>query len=251
MSTEQSPNARRNKNQGRKPAPGEERPTPLDLKEDLARNHAAAGGTVEAAPTRVTADDRAGSPAQDAFGRAVGRLAARVQQGVQVVADNSGPFARQTQARAAEAAGKARRFTASHDGPVTARRGGAAAAAAAGTAVVAVWVRRRRQARRLTRWQSAARTAQQAGTQIRDQVRDKVVDRAAELGTAVAGSDLAAQAAARGQDAAAQVAAGARRAAAAPDTRPRVQGAALATAVLLALAWLRRRRAARTWPGDK
>jgi cell division septum initiation protein DivIVA len=216
--------------------------TPEELRADIEHTRTNLGQTVKALADKI--DLKAG--AGEAAAKAVGTVTTQARQIFQAARDKAGPIAQQAQVKARELAAKARNTATSHDDTqAQAGRSGAAVVAGIGAVLLAVWMLRRRRARRLTRWQRTVQTAQRraqgAGAQARDQLRDK----ATELGAAVRNSDVAAQAQSRGQAAVSELAARARQAADAPEAKPRAQGAVAAAAILLALGCLRRSRAAR------
>jgi hypothetical protein len=211
-------------------------PTPEELRENIERTRTSLGETVSALATKTGIRTRAKVGAS----KAKETVTDQTRHTVDAARQKARTAAQQAQLKGRGLATKARETARSEEARAQARRTGAPAAAA-GAVLVAVWMWRRRRARRMTRWQRTMRTAQRIGTQKRDQLRT----RATGLAATVRDSDAATQAQARGRIAASELAASARQAAEAPDTKPRAQGAVAATAVLLVLGCLRRSRAAR------
>ncbi|WP_433152617.1 DUF3618 domain-containing protein [Actinomadura nitritigenes] len=226
--------------------------SPEEVREDVERTRQALGDTVEALAAKADVQTRAKQKAEQVKQRATETVQQRWHQARDAAGDvKVGTVARQAQDQAKEKAAlvatKAREASASPDARTAARRGVIAGGALLAAGLAAVLVRRRR-ARKVpppTKWQQVAQNAPQMAQQATAQVRDK----ATELGTAAQRkfqeSELPAQVADRGRKTASRVAEQSRRTAAAPETPPRLQGAAVTAAVLVTAGWIRRRRAAR------
>ncbi|GAA2143863.1 DUF3618 domain-containing protein [Actinomadura napierensis] len=226
--------------------------SPEELQAGVERTRQALGDTVEALAAKADVRTRAKQKAEQVKQRATETVQQRWHQARDAAGDvKVGAVARQAQDQAkdktARVATKAREASASPDARTAARRGAIAGGAllAVGLAVALVRRRRARNVPSPTKWQRVAQTAPQIAQQATTQVRDK----ATELGTAAQrkfqDSDLPAQIADRSRETASRLAEQSRRAAAAPETPPRLQGAAVTAAVLMAAGWIRRRRTAR------
>jgi hypothetical protein len=203
--------------------PTEQQPdSPEAIQADIERTREELGHTVEALAAKADIKGRAKQKGEEVKQRATGMA--------QAVRDKAAPAAQQAGAKAGRLGATARDAVTSGD--QSRRSRGAVVVAGGAVAAGAIVVRqiRRRRARQTpaTMPERLRARTREVGTTVWDTVSD---------------SDLAAQASERGQEAAAQVAAGARRAAASPSTASRVQGAVVATVLLMLVAWMRRSRA--------
>jgi hypothetical protein len=184
------------------------KPEVQQLREDIEYTRQDLGDTVDALAAKADVKSRARERAQ--------RAKATAQQRMQTA-----------QARTGELREKARKTAADPENAAKAKKGGAAVAAGSMAVTALIWARRRRTVPQLTRWDRARLVALQTATQARGRSR--------ELSNAMMANTLANQAMIK-----------AREAKAAPDAKPRAQGAATAVGTMLVLVILR--RAARRMP---
>jgi hypothetical protein len=201
---------------------------PERLREDVERARAQLGETVAALAAKADLKARAKNATRQMKADLADQARSVVQNGKHKVVG-------QTREKAVAA-----RQTATSQDASRLARGGAAAGVAAGAASAAVWMRRRRVARRASRWQRTMWTAQQTGAQVRE--------KAADIAAAFKDSDLAArtvQTTAQAQTAATKAGSRARQAAGSPVALS--SGAVPVTAAVLLVTawWLHRRRRAR------
>jgi len=207
------------------------------LQSDIERTRAELGDTVEAlaakADVKSRVKDKAGQIKQDTTTLAHEKL--------QTVREKAAPAGRQAREKAGRLGAKAREAATAEDGQKT-RRGGAIVIV--GTALAAagllVWRARRKRQVPPTMSERLRAKAGDMPDRLRARTGD-MPDRVRAKATEFKDSDFAAQATERGQVAASQVASGVRQAAAAPDTKPRLQGAAAAAALMMVAGRARRR----------